>query len=124
MIPQVLRCFSFTNICVNLPFSFLTSVSYSCGSTPLPKQYYQTVIFQGVLVSFSWLVNSSTRSMDSRNVNIFNNNHFERKEVGFKMSDTAQSCNMWIGVAPNLNTKVTPRKQGVLPLNKCQYHLE
>jgi len=34
------------------------------------------------------------------------------------MSDAPESCNMWIGLTPNSNTKVTPRKQGDLALNK------
>jgi len=40
------------------------------------------------------------------------------------MSDAAERCNVWIGLAPNSNTKATPRKQGVLGVNKGLKPLE
>ena len=42
--------------------------------TPLSKQYYQIMIFQGVPVSFALSVNSSARSVDFRSAKIISNN--------------------------------------------------
>ena len=40
------------------------------------------------------------------------------------MSNAAEGWNMWVGLAPILNTKAAPRKQGFLCLNKCLNPLE
>ena len=34
------------------------------------------------------------------------------------MSNAAESCSMWVGLAPNLNTKAASREQSLLSLNK------